>query len=213
MADPGTQQPGSKKRAFPLWLLVLVLLLIVYLFYRGCAPKSPPATEETTTPTAAAVEPTTVETKPTVREAAAPLPPVNTPTPTCPPAGSPPECKDWIALVGSDAGTVRPDIFCIGPTNTATWTSWDYKAPLTIYFPTKGFPPGAPYDKAPFPDMTRKQDPATGKDEWIFNHPGKETTRAGKANPGFGLPGQRYCFKYEQELNGQRADARIIIQK
>ena len=213
MADPGTQQPGGKKKTFPLWLLILVILLIGYLFYRGCTPQTPPAPEQATTSTVpeATATATAVEKKPTV-QAAAPAP-VNTPVPTCPPAGSPPECKNWIVLVGPDPGTVRPDIFCIGPTNTATWTSWDYKAPLKIYFPTSGFPSSVSRDTSPFLDMTRVTVAATGQDEWVFNHPSKETTRAGKPNPAFGVAGQRYCLKYDQEVNGQRADGRIIIQK
>lgn len=211
MADPGTQQPGDKKKTFPLWLLVLVILLIGYLFYRGCAPQTPPAPEPATTSTVpeAPATATAVEAKPAV-QAAAPAP---APVPTCPPAGSPPECKDWIVLVGPDPATVRPDIFCIGPTNTATWTSWDYKAPLKIYFPTSGFPSGVSRDTSPFLDMTRVTVATTGQDEWVFTHPGKETTRAGRANPAFGAAGQRYCLKYDQEVNGQRADGRIIIQK
>jgi hypothetical protein len=206
MANTAPPPPPEGRKTLTLVLLAIVLLLIIYLAYR-CSkqPVGPPAVE----PTPAVTE-AMVTAEPTARPAA-------TPTPTLgiaaclPPAPTPlPECKSWTVLVGPDPAVVRPDIVCVGPNNTMRWTSWDNETALRIYFPTSGFPNGISHDTMPFPDMTRVQ--ANGKDDWVFKYPSKATTFGGKPNS-LGSAGQRYCFKYDQELNGVRKDGRIIIQR
>jgi hypothetical protein len=183
-------------------LLAIVLLLVIYLVYRcGRTPAAPPAVE----PTPALAE-TTVTAEPTMPAAPSP-----TPTPSIaaclPPAPTPiPVCENTVILIGPDAATVKPEFACVGPTNWVRWRSWDGQSRLKIYFPTSGFPEGISKEVSPFPDMTLV------KGDWVFNHSDKSTTYAEKPNT-IGSAGQKYCFKYDQELNGVRRDGRIIIQR
>ena len=198
--------PPAQRKTLTLVVLAIVLLVIIYLAYR-CSkqPVGPPTVE----PTPAVAE-GTVTAEPSA--AAAPTP---TPTPSIaaclPPAPTPPpECKSWTVTIGPDPSVVRPEFICIGPSDTARWVSWDNATALTIYFPTSGFPEGLSPETMPFPDMKRVQ--LNGKDDWVFQHPGKTSTTSGKPNS-IGSSGQKYCFKYDQELNGVRKDGRMIIQR
>jgi hypothetical protein len=203
MAD-ATTPPGGRK-TLTLVLLAVVILLIIYLAYRCSKSRVTPPTVEPT-PVVAEATATVVATErpaatPTPVPAAACVPPSPTP---------PPDCKESIVTIGPDAATVVPEYVCIGATNGVRWRSWDNMSRLTIYFPTSGFPEGLNKNVAPFPDMSRRT--ANGKDDWVFNHPDKATTYSGKPNA-IGSAGQKYCFKYDQELNDVRKDGRIIIQR
>ena len=105
---------------------------------------------------------------------------------------------------------MNPEYACVWPDELVRWRSWDGQSPLKIYFPTSGFPDGISKDVAPFPDMTRVT--SGKKDDWVFVHTEKATTYAPRPNS-IGSAGQKYCFKYDQELNGVRKDGRIIIQR
>jgi hypothetical protein len=175
----------------------LVLLAIVYLF-RSCPARTTPPPVPEATPIVAEATATAVA-------------PAASPTPVAVPtvSGADVPCQDSVILIGPDAATVRPEIACVGTTNWVRWRSWDGQSPLTIYFPTSGYPEGISKNVAPFPDMSRRT--AGGKDDWVFNHPQKSTTYAERPNA-IGSAGRRYTFKYDQELNGVRVDGRIIIQ-
>ena len=193
-------KPSSGSRTGLLIALAAILILLIFWLVRSCRAQDRAARVAEETPVVPEV---TVTLIPPAGPTATPRP---APTPTSPPVA----CQDSVVLIGPDAGTVRPETVCVGPSNWVRWTAWDNQSPLTIYFPTSGFPNGISQNVAPFPDMTRRT--GGGKDDWVFNHPQKSTTYAERPNS-IGSPNGRYVFKYDQELNGVRKDARIIIQR
>ncbi len=196
MAD--APNPPSGSRTGLLLVLAALLVLIIFLVVRSCPPKEAPPAGPAGTPVIAEATATAV-------------PSAATPTrPVLMPEGTPVPCGDAVVVIGPDAATVRPETVCVGASNWVRWRSWDGQSPLTIYFPTSGFPDGISRDIAPFPDMSRRT--ANGKDDWVFNHPQKSTTYAERPNS-IGSPNTAYLFKYDQELNGVRKDGRIIIQR
>jgi hypothetical protein len=202
-ASPPPPLPAEGRKTLTWVILAIVLLLVIYLVYRcGKTPVPPPDVEPTPAVTEVVTGIPTVPAAPTATRTpmsaiAACLPPAPTPTP---------RCENTVILIGPDAATVNPEYACVGPENWVRWRAWDGQSRLKIYFPKSGFPEGLNQGVSPFPDMTLV------KDDWVFNHTEKSTTYAPKPSV-FGSAGQKYCFKYDQELNGVRKDGRIIIQR
>jgi hypothetical protein len=207
MTDTTNPPPGRRRSGLlPLLLIVGALALLLYLYLRSTAPPAAPAPEPTVTAMVELATSTPVPPEP-------PEPPAKTPTPRPIDSGADPVCQDYLVAVGPDPATLSVDPICVGASNRVVWRSWDGQSPLKIYFPTSGFPKGVSPDVAPFLQMRRDRNPATGKDDWVFIYPGKASTQSGPPNERFGRPGRRYKLKYDQELNGKRVDGHIIIQK
>ena len=119
---------------------------------------------------------------------------------TTPPAPT----VDQFVYVGPSATNVNPPSATIQATGHVFWKTTPAGQKLNIVFPTSGFPPGV--SVPPFQGML-----ASGND---FNAAcSGDSCASGNVNPNLPRsPGNSLTYKYDQVLNGVRADGRIIIQ-
>ncbi|MFY9549899.1 MAG: hypothetical protein WAU32_02005 [Thermoanaerobaculia bacterium] len=129
------------------------------------------------------------------------------PGPTPPPAvtNSPvpatPTPVNQTVVVGPTAADVNPATVTIGYSGHVFWTTTPLGQKLKIVFPRAKFPAGI--TAPPFEGML-----ANGSDYSVAC--GGDTCSSGNVNPN--LPHGTQIYGYDQILNGQRHDGRIIIQ-
>ncbi len=121
-----------------------------------------------------------------------------------------------LIIVGPNPGDLTPpDDLVLHYYNQkpVTWRTLDGSHTLRIFFPVKGFgPPGSP---EPFQNMKKVK----GKkgDEWVFiSHFSANVELSTAINTALKTAvdaGGKFTYTYDQELDDERADGRIIIQK
>ena len=104
-------------------------------------------------------------------------------------------------VVGPTAADVNPATVTIGYSGHVFWTTTPPGQKLKIVFPRAKFPAGITVP--PFEGML-----ANGSDYSVAC--GGDTCSSGNVNPN--LPHGTQIYRYDQILNGQRQDGRIIIQ-
>ncbi len=205
MADASTPPPlrPEGRKYLPL-ILILLVLLIGYGVYRySVKPGQPPADSEPTPVTS-------LETPTELPAAATAVPPSVSPTPACMPTGQLPPCENAVVEVGPEPDQLSKDPICLGNGNWVRWNAKTGSTGLKIFFPASGFPHDLGASVPPFLGMHRVT--TGGKDQWEFNSVSLPVY-SGMPNPAFGTPGNKYCIKYWQTINGKTADGRIIISR
>ncbi|HEY3203772.1 MAG TPA: hypothetical protein VGL03_08935 [Thermoanaerobaculia bacterium] len=115
-----------------------------------------------------------------------------------------PPTVDQIVTVGPNPTDVNPPTATIGYLGHVFWRSNPVGQRLSIVFPKSGFPTGV--TEPPFAGML------TNGNDYNVACSG-DSCSSGNVNPNLKYPaGTRLTYKYDQVLNGTRADGRIIIQ-